>query len=333
MVRTVLRLLLEPAAGVEVPLGNTAVVLQRNAVLVRVVQRLDALHRPIPPDLAVAALRERARVQRGLQLMRQLADVCDRHGMPHVFPKAFAHVPDGGADIDLLVPVSSYLDPLLLRLAHLAPESGSAEPWSGSRVYRLPEQGLTLDIHHGRVGRMGEHRGLATRLVRNRRSVSLGGAEWWIPAPEDELVFLGFERIAGRRSFRIGDVVHAIHLVQDPQLDWDAVRETASVADVLPHLSCYLAYIAQIHREALGRELMLPSLAGSRPGRWGRAEFRHGAFRFPTMRVSGTLYARALGSAIARGRVTDVVRLLLLPLSAARAVWRRIAPALVGAER
>jgi hypothetical protein len=331
MVRTVLRLLLDrsAAAPADVPWDDWVPMLERNAVLLRVVQRLEALHRPIPPGLAVAALRERARVARVLHLMRQIADACDRHGVPHVFPKAFAHYPDAGSDIDLLVPLSSDVDPLLLRRAHLVPEIGSASLLSASRVYRLPDHELTLDIHHGRVGRVGEHRDFAMRLIRNRQTLRLAGAEWWAPTAEDELVFQGFERVAGRRSFRIGDVVNAVGLVQRHDLDWDVVRETARITGALPHLSCYLAYIAQIHRDVLGRALSLPPLGTAGVAGWGRAEFTRGAFRFPTLRVSGALYARAFGLAIAQGRLAGAGRLLLLPLVAAAAVWRRMAPAIV----
>jgi hypothetical protein len=264
--------------------------------------------------------------------MRSIADAGDRHGVPHVFPKAFAHYPDAGGDIDLLVPVSSDIDPLLLRLAHVAPELGKAEPWSGSTVYRLPEDDLTLDIHHGRVGRVGEHTGLALRLIRNRRSISLAGTEWWVPTPEDELVFQGFVRIAGRRSFRIGDVVTAIRLVECAEMNWDTVRDTALAFDALPNLACYLGYVAQIYRDAMGRELAVPPLAQGRAGTWGRAEFSGGVFKFPTVRVSGALYARAFGSAIAQGHFTGAGRLLLLPLAAAGAVLRRFVPVFAGAE-
>ena len=337
MVKTVLRLLLDhQAPPTSVPWDDWVPMLERNAVLLRVVQRLEALRRPIPPLLAVAALRERARVARVLQLMRSLADASDRHGVPHVFPKAFAHYPDAGGDIDLLVPVSSDIDPLLLRLAHVAPELGKAEPWSGSTVYRVPKDDLTLDIHHGRVGRVGEHTGLALRLIRNRRSISLAGAEWWVPTPEDELVFQGYVRIAGRRSFRIGDVITAIRLVECGELNWDTVRETAIQFDALPNLVCYLGYVAQIYREALGggRELAIPLFdeGRGRTSTWGRAEFTAGVFKFPTVRVSGALYARAFGSAIAQGHFIGAGRLLLLPLAAAGAVLRRVVPVFAGAE-
>ena len=268
MVKAVLRLLLDrrAAAPADVPWDECVPMLQRNAVLLRIVDRLETMRRPIPPGLALAALRERARVARALRLMRQLADVCDRHGVPHVFPKALAHYPDARGDIDLLVPFSSNVDPLFLRLVHLAPEIGSASLLSASRVYRLPDQDLTLDIHHGRVGRVGEHRDFAMRLIHNRRTLSLAGAEWWVPTAEDELVFQGFERVAGRRSFRIGDVLNAVGLVQRHDLDWDVVRETARTTGALPHLSCYLGYIAQIHRDVLDRELPVPPLGGGPDG-------------------------------------------------------------------
>ena len=301
------------------------VVLERNAVLLRVADRLHALGRSLPPAMAAAAVQARARAERVLQLMRRAADACERHGIPYVFPKGLPHYPDVGGDVDLLVPRSTNVDPLIVEgLGATLQGPGVSHAVSGSRVYHLagPPPVLDLDIQHGRVGRLGEHPELAARLVQNRRSVFVGGVAWWVPALEDALVLQGLDRLAGRRSFRIADVVSTIKALQGG-LDWDGVRGAASAAGVLPGVSCYLSYVSQIHREALGRELALPPLGVPRAAGWGRAEFERGAFHFPTVRVNGELYARAFGSAVARGRWFGVGRLLLLPLIAVTALVRR----------
>jgi Uncharacterised nucleotidyltransferase len=320
----VLRLLLDrrdpPPA--DAPWDDWVVVLERNAVLLRVADRLEALGGLLPRPVAVATVQTRARSERVLHLMRQVADACERHGIPHVFPKALPHLPDVGGDVDLLVPAPTNVDPLILDgLGAALQGPGVSHALSGSRVYHVPGPGLDLDIHHGRVGRLGEHRELATRLVQNRRRVFVAGVAWWVPAPEDALVLQGLDRIAGRRSFRIADVVSTIGAVRDG-LDWDVVLRTAEATGTLPGLSCYLTYVSQIHREALGRELALPPLGVSGGVGWGRAEFHHGAFRFPAVRVNGAVYARAFGSAVAQRRWVGAGRLLLLPLVAATALRR-----------
>ena len=304
---------------------DAVAVLERNAVLVRVADGLQALSRSLPPAVAAAATRARTRGQRVLHLMRRAADACERHGIPHVFPKGLPHFPDVGGDVDLLVPVPTNVDPLIVDgLGATLQGPGFSHAVSGSRVYQLAGQpdALDLDIHHSRVGRLGEHPELATRLVENRRSVFVADVAWWVPTPEDALVLQGLDRVAGRRSFRIADVVSTVAALQGG-LDWDVVLRTASATDVLPGLSCYLSYVSQIHREALGRELVLPPLGVPRAASWGRAEFTRGAFHFPAVRVNGELYARAFGSAVARGRWLGAGRLLLLPLIAATALaWR-----------
>lgn len=326
----VLRLLLDrrdpPPA--DAPWDEWAGVLQRNAVLLRVADRLQVLGQPLPPRLAAAFVHASARSERVLELMRHAADACERHGIPYVFPKALPHHPDVGGDIDLLVPRATDVDPLIVGdLGAALQGPGLSHALSGSRVYRFPGPvgglKLDLDIHHGRVGRLGEHRELAARLVEHRRRVSVGGggAEWWVPAPEDALVLQGLDRIAGRSCFRIADVVSTINTVR-AGLDWDLVRRTADATGVLPTLACYLSYVSQIHREVLGHELALPPLHSPRAARWGRADFRDGAFRFPAVRVGGELYARAFRSALTQRRWAGAGRLLLLPLVAAAALGR-----------
>lgn len=323
----VLRLLLDrrdpPPA--DAPWDEWGNVLERNAVLLRVGDRLQSFGQPLPARLAAAYVRASARSERVLDLMRRAADACERHGIPHVFPKALPHHPDVGEDVDLLVALATNVDPLIVDGLGATLQG----PWlshalSGSRVYRLPGpgQGVDLDIHHGRVGRLGEQRELAARLVAHRRRVSVGGVDWWVPAPEDALVLQGLERIAGRRSFRIADVVSTINTVRGG-LDWDVVRRTADDTGVLPALACYLSYVSQIHREVLGHELPLASLDVARAPRWGRAEFRDGAFHFPAVRVSGELYARAFRAALSQRRWSGAGRLLLLPFVAAAALGRR----------
>src|SRR5207302_10220154 len=94
---------------------------------------------------------------------------------------------------------------------------------AGSTVYGVVGADLVLDIRHGRVGHAGQHAGYVARLFRNRRTVALGGLACAAPAPEDQLVLQGVEKVVARRAFHLTDVLHTIAPIRRRGLGWDYV--------------------------------------------------------------------------------------------------------------
>src|SRR5205823_12418813 len=86
---------------------------------------------------------------------------------------------------------------------------------------------LALDVHHGRLGVVGEHAAYPADLIRRRQSRMLAEEEYFVPAPEDQLILQGMSRIAGRRSFRLADAAATIRIIRGPPLDWGFVVSVA----------------------------------------------------------------------------------------------------------
>jgi hypothetical protein len=300
-----------------------------NAVLLRVAARLRELAVEPPRRFRGTAAQEHLRIRNAMDLMRALGRRCTDLGVAFLFPKSFQHYPDMGRDIDLLV------------LAR--PVGGDAAllgdlPWSrkattvGNRLastteYSIRGVGSPLEIHHGRLGDLGEHARYPAALLARSATASIDGEQVRVPSPEDQLLLQGMQKVYARRSIRIADVVHAVLVLQRHDLDWDYLEGAAKRLGVYHGLSCYLSYVEQAHRGALGAEL----LSAERRERltldgWGPVAFVDGRYRFAALPVSCRLYAHELASKLLAAHWGSVGRFCLLPLAAvarARPVWPR----------
>jgi hypothetical protein len=330
-VQLILRLLLgEPVSATEfsaVDWDLCAGLGQQNAVLIRFAERLAAVGVRPPARFAETVDGERARGQAALDVLRHVRRMGARHRVRWLLPKATQRFPDLGDDLDLLVlPRTDGVDRALLEgLPVIRQPRTLAHRLAGTTVYTVLHGGIALDIHHGRAGNAGEHTAYPTQLVERGRLTTMGGAEVFTPSPEDQLVLQGLEKVAGRRSFHLSDVVHTVGTLRAGDLDWDYVTETARAHGVEAGLSCYLSYVDDIHRRLVGRPLLLSEVKRTlRIDGWGRVDFRDGAFRFPALRVSGRLYAHQLVANVRAGRWGGAGRLCLLPFVVGAALARRV---------
>ncbi len=288
-----------------------------NAIFVRVAEACAALQVSVPDRFAAAVARERRRVAATLAVVRTVSEACRRRGIGFVFPKALQHYPDMGTDVDLVV-LSSSADrdhELLAGLTAMSRHATVRDRVAGVRRYAIAGCDTPLDIAHGRLGNFGEHARFAAELVRRARPRVIEGFEFRTPDPEHQLVLQGIQRVYGRLSFRLADVLYTIVAARDDRLNWDSVLHDARQTGVLAGLGCYLGYVDQIHDRAFGRRLLpgrLRRVLGA--DRWGRVEFRDRAYRFPSVRVSACLYARQFGALVAQGEWRAAARLTLLPL-------------------
>jgi len=292
---------------------------EQNAVLVRLADRLAACGVHPPRRFAAPAERERARARVALDVLARIHAAGVRHGIEWLLPKACDRYPDLGDDLDLLALADGdAVDRRLLEGLGVVPHGPTlANRLAGSTVYRVAGADLVLDIRHGRLGHAGQHAGYVARLFRNRRTMALGGLACASPAPEDQLVLQGVEKVVARRAFHLTDVLHTIATIRRGGLDWDYVIATARALGARAGLSCYLHLVDDIHARLLGGELLT---RGTRralgPRLYRRARFDRTGFHCSALWVTGRVHARQLAGALVSRDWAAARRLGLWPLAA-----------------
>jgi hypothetical protein len=178
--------------------------------------------------------------------------------------------------------------------------------------------GLVIDIHHGRVGPAGQHVAFARALQSGgqRQVLGGGGPELCVPAPEDQLVLQGLEKVAGRRSFHLCDVLQTVAILRRARLDWDRVVTTARAHGGWDGLSCYLYYVDEAYARLVGWRLLAPEQRHTLTLRgWGHATLHETGFRFPALRVTGRLHGSQLGRSLGQAQWNTALRLSLWPFA------------------
>ncbi|HEX9579698.1 MAG TPA: hypothetical protein VF970_01200 [Gemmatimonadales bacterium] len=291
----------------------------RNGILLRVAAALKRRGWTIPARLAGLAERARLRADRIFGLTSQIGQACERRGIPHAFLKVAEHYPDAGPNVGLLVAASA-VAPEQAILDHVpalpAPDLVRSR-LTGSSTYLVPAFDTTVIMHRGRLGRLGEHTGLADMVLRGRRHTRVGFFTASAPAREDQLLLQATRWTYGQNSLRLSDLYWTIATVRGAALRWSAVLAAAEATGLLAGLSCHLAYVEQIYREIAGGTLLPEDLRQRIEDRsWGPLEFRETGYRQSGRRISGPVYMPQLRSRIAAGDWKAAGRLCLLPILA-----------------
>jgi hypothetical protein len=294
-----------------------------NGVLLRIARRLGRRRRDLPAPFETMVAAEEHRAVALLGLIERIGMLCTWREVPHVFLTSLEGYPDVGRDVDVLV---------------LPDATGSGPSWLGplgvkplprdfrdrlAAAARYETDAGEVDVHTGRLGRVGEDAAFATAVVARRRLADVGGIEFFAPAPADALVLQGMRRVYTRRGIRVSDVVATIRAVRRADFEWAETLATAERFGVLEGLSCYLGYIERVHQDILGASLLPPAVANFiERSRWGRMGSRHRGSHFPTSPVSASLYLRKLSASIASRRWDAASRLCLIPVLGATAAVR-----------
>jgi hypothetical protein len=326
----VMRLLLDgeaPVSGADPPAWAVLLhVAERNAVLLRVAERLSQLRVPVPAFFAEAVTHEQRRSRAAIELIQTVSRVCAANVIDFLFPKATQHAPDMGDDLDLLVGSRAIeVDRCITEALQVtAARRGLSSRLAGSTVYRIAGY-PPLDIQHGRLGTVGEHTGFPADLLRNRRPVLVDGVEIFTASANDQVVLQGLQRVYGRLGIQLADVLYTMTSIQRDTLDWDYIVGTARRVGVLDGLSCYLSYVGQIHRSLYHLDLLPAPVRATLLRRgWGRVEFRGSQYRYPLLRVNGRLFAGQLGRQVAAGHWAAAGRLCMIPVVGIERATRRL---------
>lgn len=305
-----LRLMLAEPASAAAELGRLyeeqwrelVVVLRANVVLIRVADRYAPFGAAVAPLLEAARL-ERERVASAMTMLARIAEALKAERVTIVFIKSFQHYPDMGSDIDLLVDDGTMrTDRVIAQAMGARPRRGTpASTFAGKRTYEVPGFAAPIDIHHGRLGLLGEHRALARRIFARPRRVTMAGLELAMPAPEEQLLLQVVDRVYARRHIRASDIIGVKRLAEGP-VDQVALRAGAREAGIGRMLS-YLVATA----EGLTLRATKPH-----PGAAGLPTAHAGGYPLANARVAASYAATALDAVLA-GDVERAMRIAALP--------------------
>ena len=322
-----LQLLLDDARPeADVPWDDLALLARRHGVLIRLAGRFERLGIRPAAVFETAVARERRRVAAMIDLMRRVGDACASGDIDFIFPKALHLYPDMGGDLDLLVlSHSTAVDRVILRhLPAALLERDLRHRVANVTVYHVEGFPSILDIHHGRLGVLGEYRALPALLLQHRQPASVGGLPCFVPSREDQVLLQGLERVPGRRSLRLADVVFA-HAALRPGLDWNYVLRTARALGGVHTLSCYLSYVDQVYQRCFAGSLVPPEVRSELALKgWGRVSCGSAGLQFPALRANALIYLRQFDAMMESWNWSGAGRLLLLPVVAAAAGWARL---------
>lgn len=327
ILRLMLNGTLEPFDSRAVLWGELLHVAAQNGVLIRVVDQLQAIGLE-PRHFFYAAVKEmRERNQRKLSLMSRISERCIDANIDSIFAKALQNYPDMGGDIDLYVkPRSSDVDAAILTGLKATPvKRNLRNRIDGSATYRLAGCDSLLDIHHGRVGMLGEHKLYVSQIIRNAGEITVDGDNFLTPSPEDQLILQALQKVVQRSYLRLSDILTTIRLVRGERLDWNYILNTVKDLNILYGLSCYLNFVNRVHREAFKENLLRPFLQRSLISKNSALiEFKDGFYRFPRVKVGSLGFANKFCSALLSENWSVASRLSLLPVLALSTAVRKL---------
>lgn len=317
-----IRLLLREARAEEIESaqedwGGLYRTMKENAVLVRSCAGLQEAGVEIPAYVRDAAAAESRRIEKTVGMIGSIGSLCAEAGLEHIFPKAFQHYPDMGHDVDLLVSDRS------LRIDRLIADQYGAILSPGSLLDRvsgktggsLPGFPSPIEIHHGRMGHLGECGDYPSILLGNKKTLAVNDTVSFVPSAEDQVIIQAMQRIYGHFSIRITDAVHMMRLIRREDLDWFYIRDISRRIGISRGMGLYLGQLDFIHRKAFAAPLPIPDAGAFGTSRGKAAAFK-GTYRVPPPQIAAA-YLTKLVFYLRTNNWASAVRLSLLPAMAA----------------
>lgn len=259
---------------------------------------------------------EHLRVQTATDRLYEVCQTLEEVGCPVVVIKSLDHLPDIGADLDLLTCANEERVIQVMRERF----NITIEPrtWS-DRVahklnFRLPGLPELVEIHFGRLGQAGELVKLADRIMQRRVTQEFAGKTFWVPAPEERILLVTLQRLYRHFYMRICDVVTVAHLVDGNMIDFDELRKASKRAGIWPGVATLLQVVSEYMKHYRGTPLILPRRV-QLTARFGMEKvYPYGGFlRLPLFPQGAELYARQLVKTLRRRDTAGSVRMGLIP--------------------
>lgn len=289
---------------------------RKNVISVRTHNELKWAGIKLGEEFSNYVKEEVVRIDSTVKLIGGISRACHREGIECLFTKAFQHYPDMGHDIDLFVlERSRRIDGIIETKYNSLQGKNSLFNWiSGKTSYQIKGCMSPVEIHHGRIGHIGEHNIYPQLLMRNKIRKTLEGFSIYIPSPEDQLILQAIQRIYGHLCIRISDIVHTIDILNNNNLNWDYIIKTIKSIGVFYGFSCYLTYVSQVvdgflRNPLLGLELRKILINDS----LGKIQFLNSNYRFPALSIIPAVYSKKLFKDFLSRNWEGAGRLIVLP--------------------
>jgi len=271
---------------------------------------------------------ERARIANALNQLEKVCQALEEEDCATVVMKTLDHWPDLGNDLDLVSTGSkSRIIQVFTRKFGAKMEARS---W-GDRLackwnFALPGLPEAIETHIGRLGQTGEHIALAKRFIDRRVRVTVGGHQFFVPAPEERIFAATLQRMYRHFYFRVCDILNAASLVESGKVDFPELRAAALAAGIWPGVAGFLKIVSDYVQRYRGMALDLPPWVVAEASVGGDKIYTRARFlRLPILPYGARLYTQQITHAAVRGNVPATFRLSLLPpLASAAAVAFRI---------
>lgn len=271
---------------------------------------------------------ERARIDNAIPFLQSICGTFEEENHRVLVIKSLDHWPDLGSDLDLFTEATPQAVREMMQRrfqARLAPRSWGdrlARKWN----FLIPGLPEAVEIHVGRLGQTGEQNFLARSVVRRARSIAIDGLSFRVPHVSDRLMISALQRMYRHFYFRLCDIVDSAALVEANAVDYDDLRESATVAGIWEGMATYLVIVADYVNRYRGSGLHLPDTVTTAARFGGEKVYYAKEFlRVPLLPESAGLYGSQLGRLLRRREFEGSVRLSLLPwLATAAAVGQKI---------
>lgn len=265
--------------------------------------------------------KECARIEHGVKALKTICSVLESRGCEVAVIKSLDHWPDLGSDLDLYTTADPHTVEAIMRQAFGARpvERSWGDRLANKWNYRVPDLPELVEIHVQFLGQTGEHAELAQRVIARRVHKTVGGREFYVPAPEERIVISTLQRVYRHFYFRLCDMIDMTLLIQNETLDFREIKRAAGAAGIWPGVATFLLLI-QTYAKSYGSELSLPrEVIASARDRGKTVEFGNGFLRVSKLTAAG-LYGAQLLHASRHRDLRAILRLPLLPPLAASAL-------------
>jgi hypothetical protein len=272
--------------------------------------------------------KERARIEHALVALEKICEKCEAAGLATIVIKSLDHWPDLGSDLDL------YTDADAADICHIMINDCRARPaersWgdrlAGKWNFVVPGLPELVEFHIRRLGQTGEQVDIARHLTDRAVFRRVGTHCFRIPAPEDRLMISTLQRMYRHFYFRLCDIIDTVHLLEDPDFDFMALRTAAEKAGIWQGTATYLLIVSDYLATYSGKGLALPSFVKASAKFGGdKVIFRNGFLRVPIAPNSVNLFVSELASVAGSMNIRGALRLSLLPgLATAAALCQKL---------